>query len=111
MLVRFDSGKEDWIKVIDLMSDYPIKKAICMIQHYDFNPSNARIISWDLGRTKKIKRTTRRVNKSIKSMKAMKSKDKKNDRGYEILNNDQDCTRIDSEEGNEDWIKGSAKEA
>ena len=43
-------------------------------------------------------------------MKARKHKTKKNDRGCEIPNDYQDCARIDSEEDNEDWRKGSAKE-
>ena len=43
-------------------------------------------------------------------MKARKHKANKIDRGHEIPNDDQDCARIDSEEGNEDWRKGSTKE-
>ena len=43
-------------------------------------------------------------------MKSWKSKDNEIDREHDITNDDQDCTRIDSEEGNEDWRKGSAKE-
>ena len=69
-----------------------------MIKHYDFNPSNARMISWSKGRIKKIKRSLRHVNKSIKSMKGRKSKANKIDRGHAIPNDDQDCTRIDNEE-------------
>ena len=56
MLVRSDSGEEDWIKVIDMKSDYPIQTARPMIKHYDFNPSNARMISWAKFRIKKIKK-------------------------------------------------------
>ena len=61
------------------------------------------MISWAKGRIKKIKRTLRHVKKSTKSMKARKSEANKIDRGHEIPNDDQDCTRIDNEEGNEDW--------
>ena len=43
-------------------------------------------------------------------MKSRKSKANKIGRGHEIPNDNQDCTRIDSVEGNEDWRKGSAKE-
>ena len=42
------------------------------------------MISWDKGRIKNIKRTTRRVKKNIKSMKAKKFKANKIDRGHEI---------------------------
>ena len=43
-------------------------------------------------------------------MKARKSKANEIDRGHETLNNEQDCNRFDSEEGDEDQRKGSAKE-
>ena len=46
MLVRSDSGEEDWIKVIDMKSDYPTQIARFMIKHHEFNQSNARTISW-----------------------------------------------------------------
>ena len=105
MLVRSNSGEEDWIKVIDIKSDYPIQTVRCMIKCYDFNLSNTTMISWDKGGIKKINRTIRHVNRSIKSMKARKSKANKIDRGHEIPNDDQDFTRIESEEGNEDWKK------
>ena len=60
MLVRFDSAEEDWIKIIDMKSDYPIQTSRHTIKHYGFNPSNARIISRAKGRIKKTKRTIRR---------------------------------------------------
>ena len=63
-LKRSDSGEEDCIKAIDMKSDCPIQTARHTIKHYDFNPSNARMISWAKVRIKNIKRTTRRVNKS-----------------------------------------------
>ena len=60
------------------------------------------MISWAKGRIKKIKRILRHVKKSTKSMKARKSEANKIDRGHENPNDDQDCTRINNEEGNED---------
>ena len=81
-----------------------------MIKCYDFNPSNARMISWAKFRIQKIKRTLRRVNRSINPMKSRKPKANKIDRGHAIPNYDKECTRTDSEEGNEDWRKGSTKE-
>ena len=38
MLVQSDSGEEDWIKVIDMKSDYPMQTDRQIINHYEFNP-------------------------------------------------------------------------
>ena len=85
-----------------MKSDCPIQTARHTIKHHDFNPSSTRMVSWSKEKINKIKRTLRRVNKSFKSMKARKSKTNEIDRCHEISNDDQDCTRIDKEEGNED---------
>ena len=105
MLATCDSGEEDWMKATHMKSDYPIQIAMCAIKNHDFNLSNARMINWAKGRIKKIKRTLRRVNRSTKSIKARKSKSIK----IEITNDEHDCTRIDIEEGNDDWRKISTK--
>ena len=72
------------MKVIDMKFDYPIETARCMMKNFDFNPSNATMISWAKGRIKNIKRSIRRVNKSIKSIKTRKPKANKIDTGHKI---------------------------
>ena len=71
-LVRSDSDEEDWIKFIDMKSDYPIQIVRFIVKHYDFTPSNSRMISWAQVRIKKIKINSTWTMRSIRSMKARK---------------------------------------
>ena len=54
-LVQSNSGEEDWTKLIDMKSDYPIQTARHTIKHHDFNLSNARMVSWAKDRIKRSK--------------------------------------------------------
>ena len=63
-----------------------------------------------MDRIKRIKRALRRISISVRGLKVRKSRLNKIDRGHEILNNDDNCTRIDQNEGNTDWRDGTTKE-
>ena len=70
VLVRSNSGEEDWIKVINMKHNLPIYTARWIVKHCDVSPSNSRMISWAQARTKKTKITLRRGARIIRSMKS-----------------------------------------
>jgi len=95
---------------MDMKESYPIQMAKYIIANYKFELINSRLINWATSRIKRIKRVLRHIQLSVRGLKARKGRPNKMDRGHEIPNNDTDCDRIDSQEGNTKWRDGTKKE-